>query len=347
MSLLSAFERSSIVEAAVLAPSADNRHCFELDVSDERVLLFGNRAYATAPFHRKVLALLSFGAVVENVRIRAAFLGYQARIHWMPNAADASPIAELRFAKAESSEHALDSAIPRRHTNRRLAYHGPRLSDPELASLSKAVASIEGVSLHFMDSPSSRAKLLRLLWIAEAERFNTRSLHQELFSAVRFDVGWHRTVEEGLAPCALSVEPAMRWAFRQLGRWPVMNLLRGLGFHHVLGLRAAYLPCRLAPHCAVLSTTLLIERGAPLVGMALERLWLEAESRGLALQPFAAPALLALPGYVDVPTTSRNKLRGGWRGMLAYTPVAVFRMGIAKPPEGRSGRPTSIGFIRP
>lgn len=346
MSLLNPFERSSIVEAAVLAPSADNRHCFELHLSDERVLLFGNRAYASAPFHRKVLALVSFGAVVENVRIRAAFLGYQARINWLPDAADASLIAELRLSQGESTEHALDSAIPRRHTNRRLSYHGPGLSEPELALLSNALGSIEGVSLHFMDSPTGRTKLLRLLRIAEAERFNTRSLHQELFSAVRFDVGWHETVEEGLAPCALSVEPGMRWAFRQLGRWPVMNLLRALGFHHALGFRAAYLPCRLAPHCAVLATTLPLERGALAVGMALQRIWLRAASSGFALQPFAAPALLALPGYVDVPSATRDTLRDAWRGLLADTPVMVFRMGFAKSAEGRSGRPMPTAFMR-
>lgn len=330
----------------MLAPSADNRHCFELQLSDEGVLLFGNRTYASAPFHRKVLALVSFGAVVENVRIRAAFLGYQARITWLPDPTEPSLIAEFRLAKAEPTEHELDAAIPRRHTNRRLSYHGPRLSEPELAALSKSVAGIEGISLHFMDSPASRTKLLGLLRIAEAERFNTRSLHQELFSAVRFDVGWQKTVEEGLAPCALSVEPGMRWAFRQFGRWPVMNLLRALGFHHVLGFRAAYLPCRLAPHCAVLATTLPVERGALAVGMALERIWLRAASSGLALQPFAAPALLALPGYVDVPPITRDRLGDGWRGLLTDTPVVVFRMGFAKSTEGRSGRPTPSAFMR-
>jgi hypothetical protein len=343
---LSPSEWSSIVEAAVLAPSADNRHCFELQAAHERILLFGNEAYGSAPFHRKILSLISFGAVAENMRIRLAALGYQARVIWLPDPEDPSLIAELRYARGEHFEQELDSAIPRRHTNRRLAYHGPRLSEPELAALSKAVACIEGVSLHFMDSPTSRMKLLRLLRIAEAERFNTRSLHQELFSAVRFDVGWHKTVQEGLAPCALSVEPGMRWAFRQLARWRVMNVLRRVGFHHALGFRAAYLPCRLAPHCAVLATTLPIERGAPAVGMALERIWLRAASSGLALQPFAAPALLALPGYVDVPSTTRDRLRDAWRGLLADTPVAVFRMGIAKAPEGRSGRPTSTAFIR-
>lgn len=344
--VLSPSDRLAIARAAVLAPSADNRHCFALQASGERVLLFGNDAYLSAPFHRKILALISFGAVAENMRVRAASLGYQTRVTWLPDRTDPSLIAELGFARADHSEHELDAAISRRHTNRRLTYHGPRLSEPELAALSKAVACIEGVSLHFMDSPTSRMKLLRLLRIAEAERFNTRSLHQELFSAVRFDVGWHKTVEEGLAPCALSVEPGMRWAFRQLGRWPVMNLLRALGFHHALGFRAAYLPCRLAPHCAVLATPLPIERGALAVGMALERVWLRAASSGLALQPFAAPALLALPGYVDVPSTTRDRLRDAWHELLGDTPAMIFRIGFAKPPKGRSGRPTPTAFVR-
>lgn len=344
--VLNESHRLHIARAAVLAPSADNRHCFALQFSGERILLFGNGAYVSAPFHRKILSLISFGAVAENMRVAAASLGYQTGITWLPDPRDPSLIAELRFAKAQRSEQELDAAISRRHTNRRLSYHGPRLSDSELAALSNGVPAIDGVSLHFMDSPSSRRKLLRLLRIAEAERFNTRPLHEELFSAVRFDVGWYNTVEEGIAPCALSVEPGMRWAFRQLGRWPVMNLLRALGLHHTLGFRAADLPCRLAPHCGVLGTTLPIERGAPAVGMALQRIWLRAASSGLALQPFAAPALLALPSYVDVPSTTKGRLRDAWHALLPDTPVMVFRMGFAKPAEGRSGRPTPSAFIR-
>src|SRR4029453_6087419 len=148
----------------------------------------------------------------------------------------------------------------------------------------------------------------------------------------RFDVGWNASAEEGLPPGALGVEPGVRWAFAQLRRWPLMNALRHVGFHHALGFIAAYLPCRLAPHSGVLTTSLHVERGAISVGMALERLWLEAENRGLALQPFCACALLALSDYRAVPQATGERLRQGWRALTNETPVMAFRLGYAKRP---------------
>jgi hypothetical protein len=346
MALLNASDRLSIIQAGVLAPSADNCHCFELDATNERILLFGSEAYVKAPFHKKILNTISFGAVAENMRVRAAALGYKAAITWLPDPAAPALLAELHFRSAAPQEGSLDAAIPRRHTNRRLMFHGPQLGEPELAFLHQCLADIDGISLRFMDSVAERTKLLRLLRIAETERFNTQGLHHDLFSAVRFDVGWHASAEEGLPPGALGVEPGARWAFRQLARWPVMNMLRRIGLHHALGFRAAYLPCRLAPHRAVLATCLPVDQGAPLVGMALHRIWLQAESRGLALQPFAGPGLLALPAYKEVPAALGERLRLGWRDLVTGTPLMVFRLGLARPPRVRTGRRPIEQYLR-
>lgn len=341
------FDLSSILQAAVAAPSADNRHCFELSAAPDSLLLFGNEAHRSDPFHRRVLNLISFGAVVENMVIRAARLGYRATVSWMPDAARPSLIAELRLATIEPVATPLDAAIAGRHTNRRVGFSGPTLSDAELARLRSLVSTIDGVSLAFLDSREQRARLLRLVRIAEAERFNTRALHENLFSAVRFDVGWHATADTGLPPGALGVEPGVRWAFAQLRHWPVMNALRRFGIHHALGVRAAALPCRFAPHCGVLTTRLPIERGAVAVGMALQRIWLTAESLGLAFQPLAGSALLALPEYRDVPVQTGERLRRGWRELTDEMPLMVFRMGHAKRPEIRTGRQPPESVLRP
>ncbi len=176
---------SSIVQAGVLAPSADNHHCFELQASPDCILLFGNEAYLGAPYHRKILNLISFGTVAENMIIRARRLGYRADLIWLPDAARPSLIAELRLTKGEPTENPLDAAISRRHTNRRIRFGGPTLGEADLAQFSLHLQGIEGVKLAFFDSGTRRAKLLRLIRIAEAERFNTRALHQDLFSSIR------------------------------------------------------------------------------------------------------------------------------------------------------------------
>lgn len=329
----------SIVEAGLLAPSADNRHCFEVCGSPDCISLLGNDLYGQAPYHRKILNLIALGAVAENMAVRAAGLGYRMDATWLPDPGQPSLIARLRLTKCTPVETALDAAIAKRLTNRRLIFHGPALNEARLSRFTQYVVPIKGVKLSFFDAGRQRAKLLRLLAIAEAERFNSEALHKDLFSSVRFDVGWHASAEEGLPPAVLGIEPGMRWAFAQLRHWPLMNLLRHIGLHRALAFRAAYLPCRLAPHIGVLTTSSPIAQGAVSVGSALQRIWLLAESEGLALQPFAGPALLALPEYRDVPERTAVRLREGWKDLTEDTPLMTFRLGRAARPSMRTGRP--------
>jgi len=336
----------SIAEAAVMAPSADNQHCFELRARDDRILLSGSEAYVGAPFHKKLLSLISFGAVVENMTIRATRLGYQTSVLWLPDPLRQPLIAELRLARGVPTETPLDDAIARRHTNRRIRFGGPPLSESERSQFQHLLLPIDGVTLDFFDHGRQRSELLHLIRIAEAERFNSQALHADLFSAVRFDVGWHASADVGLPPAALAVEPGARWAFTQLRRWPVMNGLRRFGVQHALGFRAGYLPCRLAPQLCVLSTSLPLDQGAPAVGRALERFWLEAETRGLALQPFAGSALLALKEYPDVPPATSEALRRGWKHLVDAQPLMVFRLGKARRPLIRTSRQAPEHYLR-
>lgn len=340
---LTASDLTSIVHAGVLAPSADNQHCFKVHSDGDSLLLIGNEDYQAAPYHKKILGLISFGAVVENMSVRAARLGYRTEIHWYPDARRRAQVARLQLTFGQDRSHPLDAAIPRRHTNRRVLFHGPRVRQAERSIFTGLGADCDGAELHFFDDAESRGRLLHLMRIAEAERFNTRSMHHDLFSAVRFDVGWHTTADVGLPPAALAVEPGARWAFAQLRRWSVMNGLRKIGFHHLLGFRAAYLPCRFAPHVAVLSTHLPPEEGALAIGRLLERVWLTAETQGLAFQPFAGAALLALLEYRDVPASTGDTLRRGWSTLLGErVPLMIFRLGHAERPPIRTSRPQDL-----
>jgi hypothetical protein len=330
----------SILQAGVCAPSADNHHCFELEVSSDRIALSGNAEFLKAPYHRKILSLISFGAVAESMIIRAAALGYRANADWQSDPFQSGRIVELRLTRTEPCATALDSAIEQRHTNRRVLYSGPSLSPADLAQFGERLHGLDSIALKFFDSPPQRSDLLRLVGIAEAERFNTRALHDDLFSSIRFDVGWHSSTDDGLPPAVLGVEPGTRWLFAQLRRWPFINTLRHLGAHRLIGFRAAYLPCRMAPHRGVLTTSTAIEQGAVAAGRALQRIWLEAETRELAFQPLAGAALLALPRYRDVPGSTSERLRRGWKTLTDDTPVLVFRLGRApRPPIGTSRRP--------
>ena len=344
--MLSPAQSESIVEAGILAPSADNRHLLRFQIGELAIVIRGSSEFDKAPFHRRVLALVSLGAVVENMILRAATLGFEAEVMEPDDAFPSARLAELRFKPALPQSSALAAAIPLRHTNRRALYRGPPLSSEQMEQLAKEVGAIAGVRLLWLDAPELRRQALRLVTIAESERFRSEPLHGDLFSSIRFDVGWHSTVPEGLPPGALEVEPPMRPFFKALRHWRAMRALAGLGVHRLVGLRAAYLPCRTAPHVCALATSLDLDRGAVAVGRALERIWLRTTCYGLAFQPLAGATLLALEGYRDVDECVRRRLASGWSRLCADAlPLMVFRIGHARPPAVRSGRPGVSDFL--
>lgn len=100
----------------------------------------------------------------------------------------------------------LADAIALRHTNRRF-YARARVDAATLASPGHAAGAVAGRSVYWLDAIDERRRALRAIRLAETERFRRRALHDELFGAVRFDVGWKHALPEGLAPGALEVEP--------------------------------------------------------------------------------------------------------------------------------------------
>ena len=134
--------------------------------------------------------------------------------------------------------------------------------------------------------------------------------------------------------------------FKGLRHWGVMRVLNTLGTHRFIGFRGAYLPCRMAPHVCALATSLDLDRGAVAVGRALERIWLRATSFGMAFQPLAGAALLALESYRDVEEGVRRRLASGWSRLCTdVLPLMVFRIGHARPPSMRSGRPAVADLL--
>jgi hypothetical protein len=259
-------------------------------------------------------------------------------------------VADLRWTDAVAQPDPLAQAIAQRHTNRRF-YRRTALSAQTLADLSAAAAAAPGAQVRWLDGGDDRRLALRALRIAETERFRRRALHQELFGAVRFDIGWQRSADDGLPPAALQIERPMRGMFSLLRHWPLMRVANTLGAHHLLGLRAAYLPCALAPHLG------LILAGAPsealaavLAGRSFQRLWLAATAAGLALQPMAAATALvrqaAGAGWVGAaPKAELARLLQRLGPDAALQPFLFFRLGHAPAPTAVSTRRPLARYI--
>ena len=71
------------------------------------------------------------------------------------------------------------------------------MAESERQRINAEVSKVTDVNLLWLDDVGLRKKTLRLIRIAETERFRSRELHHELFSAVRFEAGWRTPTPEG------------------------------------------------------------------------------------------------------------------------------------------------------
>lgn len=337
----------ALVQAGILAPSADNHHPLRFERKDHALVVRATDEFLAAPFHRRVLLWISAGAVVQNMLLEASRQGLEYQVTWAPEPGQPDLLARLEPGPGFAGDSELADAIPSRRTNRALRFSGPRLEPTELAVFERDVRTAPGASLIWADSPASRAEAVRLIRVAEGERFRCAPMHHELFSSVRFDLGWHVPADQGLSPGALGVERPLRPAFALLRHWPVMRALNLVGGHHFMGIRAGSLPSRLCPHLAVIAVDGELDAGARSAGMAFERVWLRASTLGLEVQPLAAAALFALDGYRDVRPSVRRRLAEGWARLApGRRPMMVFRLGRAAPPPIGTARKPLDSYLR-
>ena len=340
-----------ILASGILAPSAENKHYLRFQVRDDcaRLLTTDRASWVEQP-HRQMLALLSYGAVVENLALRSAQLGYALAVTWLPEPGRPDLVADFRWVTTAAPADPLCHSIGGRHTNRRF-YRRASLPAEMLARLSAAAAAVPGAKLLWLDDAVTRALALKAIRVAETERFRRRALHDEMFGAIRFEKGWHQTADEWLPPAALQVEPPMRLPFALMRHWSVMRAANWVGAHVLLGLRAGYLPCALAPHIGlILASGQREDLGNLQAGRALQRVWLSATAEGLAMQPMAAVTALIRQrpgsGWVSSGVKARlqqlvQELCGGHDA----PPYLLFRLGQAAAPSAVTERRTLDHYV--
>lgn len=314
--------REKILAAAVAAPSADNSQpwqlrwrggALELWIDEERSGHDSDSSY--------LLSDLALGACIENICIQASALGYASHVTLIPEL-DHEPrkVAIITWSAAPKLDVDLAAVIPCRHTDRRFPW-GP-VTESSVVRLQSVGIDDGTARIQLIPAGEARARASRILMRAEGLRFSSRTLHAELFRAIRFDVGWHQTCAEGLAPGTLFIERLLRLPFTALQYWPVMRSLNVLGAASMLAWRGAYLPVSKSPLLFLLTAESLQRSHVLASGRLLERFWLRATALGLAVQPFAA---LGAAAYGTVPIESRLERR---RQSLKASVESISKSGV-------------------
>jgi hypothetical protein len=342
--LLANREVDSLLEAAVAAPSADNHHHWRLKIAGAQLQLT-TPGLAEENATRRQLSRISLGAVAESLVIAGTRHGLRLEVSEHPQSLEL-PLTLTVCRDASLQPDPLEASLALRHSNRTLRYRRPAWADGQWQALLAQVARVPGAFVAELDEPARRRQAVQLVERAERERFCNPALHADMYNGVRFDVGWHASSAEGLAPSVLGIAAWERPGFRAMANWRVQRLANLFGAHRMLGLRSAGLPARQAPHLLAIGATGAPELAALRAGRALLRLWCGATRLGTAAQVWAASPMYALPGASDIDPSLQRQLEDGWKALCpAGRPMIVLRLGMAPPPAARTGRPDAHQFL--
>ncbi|MEW6990634.1 hypothetical protein AADZ91_08075 [Colwelliaceae bacterium 6441] len=341
--MLTDTDKIQLIKAAIDSPSADNSQPFKYHwfSEGELALWIDKDRSGKASDNRYVLSDIALGAVIENINITANSMGCDTEIVYLPDEKNTPlHVANIVFTQKEHGKPydiTLAKMIPKRCTDRRFPFKGP-IKQADIKQMTSAAETC-GAKVAWYTNKADIKKVLPVIQKAESIRFKSQTLHKELFSTVHFG---KPTANEGMPAEVLAIEKPALPFFKLMKKWSFMTFLNKIGGAAMLGFRSVRIPILFSPALALIkiddNQRIDVIKG----GQALQRLWLQATSCGLSIQPYAAPGIFSL-GFVSCEPQFEHQLIEVQKSMSAIVNnqgygLMFLRVGINKPVKHRTNR---------
>ncbi|WP_437935364.1 Rv1355c family protein [Sorangium sp. So ce341] len=342
-----------LVGAGIAAPSGGNCQPWLWVYEARRLGLFHDRARSEslADF-RGAGGVVALGAAAENVVLAAHREGLSVRLSPFPlGGEDLAATFDFFDAPVSGAEdHAMDplaDAIGLRHTNRRPGARAA-LADEHRAALAAAVRSVPGADLQLLESDAALEEIGALIGAGDRVRLLARGTHADLMKEVRWTEAEAAARRDGIFVGSLELSPADLAGFTMCRDFRKMELVRRWG-----GGRALEKTARKAIAGAMAVALITMPRAGLADyfqgGRAVERAWLTAAQRGIAVYPMATlPYLFARlirgggEGLDPETAAVARELRERYVRLFDVTDataeVLLFRLSLAGPPSARALR---------
>jgi hypothetical protein len=279
-----------IVEAAAIAPSAENLQPWRFRIEESSILVLLDLTRQLPSDVERMLGLTGIGAAIENAVIAASCEGLRTDIENVADsrpkvaARSALPIARLRFEDSDEQPDALKKYIAARCTTRRM--ESTPIEHDKLEAIVDSIRGFEGVELHWVDE-RRLPEFARLAGMGNRIRFEHRPFHAELYHSLRFDAAEIARTRDGLDMATLQLPMGVARIMHLLRTWPRMRIANLFGFSRGVERQAT---AEVLKSGAVGFITVPISDAPAFIegGRAFERMWLTATQLGLCFHPTAS-----------------------------------------------------------
>jgi nitroreductase len=345
--------RDRLVAAAIAAPSGGNAQPWRWLVQGDRLHLFHDRSRSSAlPDFRHHAGFAALGAAIENFVLASHGEGLEVVARVFPCGDTSDLVASFALYDdpvAGVEPHWRDElavAVGQRHTNRKLARE--RLPTSVLDELVAATRSIPGAELHLLEEDAELAAIAGLVGDADRLRFLDDACNRDMLSEIRWSEEEGTRTRDGLTLDNLELGRGDRAAMQMLRSWRSLRLVRAWGGGRVFT-RASVTAIAQSAAIGLITMPRMDNEAYLLGGRALERMWLAAHARGLAIQPMTAlPYMLARvihgggAGLDPGTTAALGRMREPYRRLFDvdedHAQVLLFRVSQAEPTAARALR---------
>jgi nitroreductase len=335
-----------VVNAGILAPSGDNCQPWQIYYNKNRlcIKLIEQKDRSLYNFNNSA-SLIAIGAMIENMSIVAGSLGFNMSVSLFPEEEKPSVISELSFITAEKKHDHLLEFIGIRSVNRR-KYKPLYLSPEEKGELMK-VAEEGNAELSLLENDGKK-EVSRILSMNDRVLFENRNLHDFLFEHLRWTREEVEASRDGMSIESLELGGFQSKMFRLFSSWNFVRFMNMFGFSRLVP-QESYKLCMSSSALCMLLMDGREPEGFINGGRVFQRLWLTAESLGIALHPMTGLSLLIQRMHIaddkGLSNSHLTLLKSLEEGLRKYFPIdddksiiMTFRIGHADPPSDKSLR---------
>ncbi|MFZ6051110.1 Rv1355c family protein [Halocola ammonii] len=286
----------SIIEKAIGAPSVGNMQPWLWCEDNGLYFLFRDKKITEAFSDAKGIGtLISHGTTLETMRIEAEHRGIKTNIEWFPLGSENEMTAAVSFSNHGSSADEnieyyhglLDLRCTQRETPERSI-----IDHEKLQSLIQEVAESKNTRLHIVTEPEQVDAIGRLVRKGDRIRLMNPHGHRDFFGK---EVRWNREhsgrTRDGLDMSLFEMSPSDQIGMQVLKNWEGVDFLRKIKGGNILE-RVSKKSFESASAIGVLSVPDHTPEYLVEAGQMLQRMWLRATDKKIAMQPMTVLQML-------------------------------------------------------